>query len=350
MVAEVASGRYMSRIASTGLAVALLVGCAQEPAEDEGGAGRRSDPEARPAVSLGWEEPLPDLHPLALDGSPSDALLEPGAWTALALCPIACSECEERLPEWDVRARIWAELGLRFAVVSERSPSLLAETVRQDGLQLPVFATATSIFRLTGSLDEPLLVLVDPEGVVRFVGRRRGTPDERLVSLRRQYQMLSSPPGRRDALVRGVFPDAGRIEIRSSIQSEWLGEAACRLGLSPWYGVAWADGDEWLGVGFPIERDTGCDQCQPLYLMVGITAEGRIQGVEEIEPVISLGERVDTRVFFNRLRGRRGPEGVAKVPVTMNSERADGVTRQLLTAVFHLAARIPDGEGTVESP
>ncbi len=322
--------------------ILLLAGCG-------GGGGEASDTPAadrKPAGRLDWGQAFPVSTVTDLDGNAVSIPVD-GGWTAAVLCSRACAACEADLIEYDARSIVWREMGLTFGVLSERDPGVLRESVVANGLEIPVWHTTTPLFQVTRILNEPVLTLVGPDGTVRFIGRRVGTTDERLVSLRRNFYYLNAPDSLRVALAARALPGAARVEIASTLETDWLGVSACQLGLSPWYGIGFAEDGSPSGFAFPIERDTNCDTCEPLYLMVGFGTDGRISALAEIEPVVSLGQPQDTGAFFRRFVGIRTREQVARVPERLvQSQRADEVTRELVLVAFALAERIPETESS----
>jgi len=322
--------------------VLLLAGCG-------GGGNEAADTPAAggqtPPGRLDWGQPFPISSVTDLDGNVVSIPVD-GGWTAVVMCTRACAACETNLVDYDAQSIVWREMGLTFGVLSERDPELLRGEVVADQLEIPIWHTDTPLFQVTRILNEPVFALMDPQGIVRFIGRRVGNADERLVSLRRNFYYLHAPDSLRVALARRALPGAARVEIVNTLETDWLGVAACQLGLSPWYGRGLAEDGSPTGFAFPIERETNCDTCEPIYLMVGVDEDRHISALTEIEPVISLGQHQDTREFFSRFVGARSRQNVAQVPQRLvQSQRADEVTRELVLVAFALADRIP-GSGS----
>jgi len=327
----------MIRVRFLSLVLALggpMLGC---KGNGESSPGAHPSPAARPdtPMRLAWEEPFPALPLEDASGAAATLPRSRTGWSVVALHPspcISCAEMDDLYPRFEPN---WTTLGLGLVVVTENgAPS--------DTASVPMLATSTSLFALTRTLNEPTHVLVGPDGRVRFIARREGSARERLQSLFRQFDTLKKPDAEREAIVRRVFPDAASVRLESTIATSWLGPSACALGLSPWFGSAHGANGSFLGFVFPLEKETSCTTCETLYLAVGFGRDGRLRSIEEIEPVISLGEQQETKRFFERFVGLLSPEGIERVPEGLiESPKADHVTRALLQNAFALAARAP---------
>jgi len=306
------------------------------------GSGDGADDAPRLSVDLG--APFPDLPLTAATDAPVALPPDGAGWTVVGLFPRTCHDCGTELPDLAVQAQLWGDAGLGFVGVFESTPAevgVVAARTRTEDLALA--ATEVPLFPVTRILDASTYVLVDSVGTVRFIARQAGILPERLQSLSRQHRVLRAGPEHQAALVRDAYPDADGVEIRSTLDTDWLGPRTLELGLSPWYGIVTdADGGT-RAVVFPLERDTSCSTCEPMFLLVGIGRRGAIERVHPVEPVISLGEIQDTGPFFSRVRGVRSEEGLDGVPPMLNSAKADQVARQLLAVALDLAARIPSG-------
>lgn len=316
---------------------------AAEGTQDEGTNGRSATglDDARPApagrLAIDRRFPAIPVEPLRH----GESLLKARQWTIVAMAPRACEPCGEEVSDWILQAELWTSGTLRAVVVAEGGPGSHGEWVDEvaaDGSGMLAFTTDAPMFRYTGELNRPVFTLVDTMGVVRFIGRHSGTVAERWMSLGRNHRYQSANVADRETIVRSAFPSADRIEIRRTSESPQLGAEMIGLGISPWYGAAYHDG-RLMGYGLPIERDTDCDSCDPLYLLVAVT-RGQVLSLHEIEPVVSLGERETTGTFFQALVGVGSAKDVAGVRQMLRSPKADRAVREILSVALAAAKRL----------
>lgn len=330
------------------LAALLITGCGGGDPAGDGDAGGAdaadADADARPRISIELGRPFPDLAPAAAtEASPALPPETPG-WTVVGLYPATCAGCETDLPELAVATELWADRGLGFVGIFEATPAevgVMAARTRTEHLALA--ATELPLFPITRILDASTYALLDSTGTVRFVARQAGILPERFQSLSRQHRLLRAGPEHQAEVVREAYPHAAGIEIRSTLDTEWLGPRTLELGLSPWFAVVTDSAGDATQVVFPMERDTNCTTCEPMFLLVGIEEGGAIDRVHAIEPVISLGEVQDTVPLFNRVKGAHTRERLAALPALLNSTKADIVARQLLSVALDLGRRVPPG-------
>lgn len=290
-------------------------------------------------VRVRWDAPFPRIPLTSLEGEDVEPFWPSGRWEVFALSPKPCVACDERYEGWEVQARVWREQNVGFTAVAERSAEDMADIVTRENLSYPVLTTDANLFRVTTLIDRPALVLVDPEGIVRYVGRGAGTPAEQLRSLVRHQYYLSAPRDVRAEILMRPFPDAARVDIRQTRATPWLSDDAIALGVSTWFGLVYGPEDDFLGLGLPVEQETNCDTCDPLYLVVGLTAARTITGIAAIEPIVSLGERVYFEGHFEAFDGARSDTDVMKVPPRRETLKADLALRDILKSVLACGRR-----------
>ncbi len=313
--------------------VLTAIGCAGEDAADETPPGPASSVSR---IRLGGT--FPEMELVGPDGEASPPSAWRGGWRVVALCPLTAPNGLDNIPEWESHRRIWADLGLDLIVITEGEP-VDADDARRCGGR--ILHSRTSVFRVTGVLNRPVHVLIDPEGEVRHLDRPGVEFSAQLRSLLLNYRTLSAPERDREAIVRGAFPGADSVAVLATSEAPWLASDAFDLGLSAWYGEAFGRGGR-LGRLFPIEFDPQCTTCDLLYLAVGVGRSRRIVAVNEIEPIIALGEHISADRLFGELIGIGKEEDLKRIGYVLARKKAEDSIHSVIRVALTLAARIPD--------
>jgi hypothetical protein len=100
-----------------------------------------------------------------------------------------------------------------------------------------------------------------------------------------------------------------------------------------------------LGYGFPVDRETNCDVCDPLYLMIGVSGEGKVVGIAALDPIASNGMLLAPERFFARFRGTSRDEEVRTIDRYPISPQVDRATRDAVILALAFARRSPGAPG-----
>jgi hypothetical protein len=328
------------RVDRAGIGIALLlsgIACG-------GGSGEGDDrtpaTETRGVEKLRLDAPFPALDLTDRVGQPASLAAWRGRWVAVALVPRTCADGFDHLEEWRGAAAVWGAAGLTLALVTDHPREARGPAAEEERIPILDLRPPSLLVGVVPALQEPTHALIDPAGVVRYVDRPRGTLAEHLRSLFRSFHYLSAADSVRVEIARRVFPNADSLRLGETTATPWLGTEAYEIGLSRWYGVA-VDGGRTAGYAFPIEVDTGCDTCEPLYLIVGVDAARRVTGVTEIEPIVVRGSRVFAGGFLRRLAGVRDRAGLDRVPRDAAVADADEYIRRAVGIALEVAAGSP---------